>query len=284
MMKISVFSNLKKEQNYLIATHVCEYLEKFCEKIYVSDEFRNDFSAEVCFIKKDEMMKLCDLAIAIGGDGTTLEVAKEASFYNKMVLGINVGRLGFMSGLEKDELELLNCLASGEYAVDERMMIKASVFKDDALVSEHHCLNDAVVTRGGYARLLDITVTSEGRIVTQTRADGMIVSTPTGSTAYSMAAGGPVLSPDNSCFVVTPICPHSLLNRSVVFSSDKELELFVENDIHNNCFLAIDGKESIPIDNEVKIIIDKSQFTAKLIKIKPDNFYEILNKKIIERR
>ena len=238
----------------------------------------------VSFADNDELMKLCDLAVVVGGDGTTLAVAKKAAFLNKTVLGINAGRLGFMSGLEKDELEMLGKLASGEYTIDERMMLKASVYQNDELISSYHCLNDAVITRGELARLIDVSVMVEGRLATNTRADGMIVSTPTGSTAYSMAAGGPVLSPDNFCFVITPICPHSLLNRSIVFSSDKELTLFVENDVYKNSFLALDGQESIQIENNTKIVISKSEFTAKLIKIKPDNFYEILNKKIIERR
>ncbi len=283
-MKISVFSNLRRDDVYQIAKQAVDVLSKFCEEVYISEKFKDIFDADVTFVPKNKMMELCDLAIAIGGDGTTLSIAKLASLSGKKVLGINAGRLGFMSGLEKDELELLNNLGSGEFEVDERMMLKACVYSNNELVSVHHCLNDAVITRGSLARLIDINVVSEGRIVTQIRADGMIVSTPTGSTAYSMAAGGPVVSPDNSCFVVTPICPHSLLNRSVVFSSDKELEVFIESDVHNNSFLAIDGKESIPIDNESRIVISKSEYKAKLIKIKPDNFYEILNKKIIERQ
>ncbi len=283
-MKISVFSKMNSESTYELCKNTIDVLSKFCEKVYICEKFKDRFDANVCFAKEDELMSLCDLAIAIGGDGTTLFVAKEAAISGKMVLGINAGRLGFMSGLEKNELDLLNKLADNEFSVDERMMIKAEVSRRDGSCSTYHCLNDAVITRGGLARLIDISVMSENRLITETRADGMIVSTPTGSTAYSMAAGGPVLSPDNSCFVVTPICPHSLLNRSVVFPSDKSLTLFVENDVDNNAFLAIDGKESIPIDNETKISISKSEYTAKLIKIKPDNFYEILRKKIIERR
>ena len=146
------------------------------------------------------------------------------------------------------------------------------------------CLNDAVITRGDLARLIDVTVKSDGRVITKNRADGMIIATPTGSTAYSMAAGGPVVSPDNSCFVVTPICPHSLVNRSIVFSSDKELEITVENDKNNTSYLSIDGEKSVTVTKNSKIIISKSEYVAKLIKIKPDSFYEILNKKLLERR
>ncbi|MBE6720790.1 MAG: NAD(+)/NADH kinase [Ruminococcaceae bacterium] len=225
-----------------------------------------------------------DLAIAVGGDGTTLSVAKRASFKNKPTLGINAGRLGFMSGLEKNELNLLKNVVSGNCITEERMMLKTTVIQNGVVSGTYHCLNDAVISRGDIARLIDINVFCEERQVTKTRADGMIVSTPTGSTAYSMAAGGPVVSPDNSCFVVTPICPHSLVNRSIVFSSDKELVLTLANDTNNNVYLSIDGESSIPVNSDTKIIISKSEFTAKLIKVKPDNFYEILNKKIIERR
>ena len=181
-----------------------------------------------------------------------------------------------MSGLERDELSLLNRLVSGEYEVEERMMINARLMSENG-IQNFICLNDAVITRGDLARLIDVTVKSDGRVITKNRADGMIIATPTGSTAYSMAAGGPVVSPDNSCFVVTPICPHSLVNRSIVFSSDKELE-------NNTSYLSIDGEKSVTVTKNSKIIISKSEYVAKLIKIKPDSFYEILNKKLLERR
>lgn len=188
-----------------------------------------------------------------------------------------------MSGLERDELSLLNRLVSGEYEVEERMMINARLMSENG-TQNFICLNDAVITRGDLARLIDVTVKSDGRVITKNRADGMIIATPTGSTAYSMAAGGPVVSPDNSCFVVTPICPHSLVNRSIVFSSDKELEITVENDKNNTSYLSIDGEKSVTVTKNSKIIISKSEYVAKLIKIKPDSFYEILNKKLLERR
>jgi len=234
---------------------------------------------EIC-----DSVKPSDIAIAVGGDGTTLGVAKKASMLGMPTLGINAGRLGFMSGLERNELDLLKNLVSGDYKVEHRMMLRAEVYKDGEISGIYHCLNDAVISRGYLARLIDIEVRCEGRRVNNSMADGMIVSTPTGSTAYSMAAGGPVVSPDTSCFVVTPICPHSLVNRSIVFSSDKELELRVGRDENNNAFLSLDGAESVPVDTSSKILISKSEYTAGLIKLKPENFYEILNNKLIERR
>ncbi|MBQ9228659.1 MAG: NAD(+)/NADH kinase [Eubacterium sp.] len=225
-----------------------------------------------------------DLIIAVGGDGTTLNIAKQAALYGLETLGINAGRLGFMSGLERNELSLLSELVNGCYTVDERMMLCARICEAGKPDREYHALNDAVITRGDWARLIDISVLCDGRAVTDTRADGLIVSTPTGSTAYTMAAGGPVVSPDNACFIVTPICPHSLMNRSIIFPADKELEVCVGSDKNNGSYISIDGNESIPISVNSKIVISKSRYTAKLIKLKPDNFYEILNKKILERR
>lgn len=290
-MIISIFPNFNNDVA-AVTEEVINTVIKADSNVLVNAENSADISKLV--IDNPEKIHFCDeeaqfdegdIAIAIGGDGTTLNVAKKASFKNKPTLGINAGRLGFMSGLEKNELGLLEQLCNGKsFTIEERMMIKAVVEKDNECVGTYHCLNDAVITRGDVARLIDIDVKCDGRNVTNTRADGMIVATPTGSTAYSMAAGGPVLSPDNSCFVVTPICPHSLINRSIVFSSDKELLLSVSNDKNNNVFLSIDGSQSIPINKEHTIRITKSRNSAKLIKIKPDNFYEILNKKLIERR
>ena len=180
---------------------------------------------------------------------------------------------------------MLDMLVNGDYFIEKRMMLKATLYnKHNEMLGKYHCLNDAVITRGDLARLIDIHVTENGREITNTRADGMIVATPTGSTAYSMAAGGPVVSPDNSCFVITPICPHSLINRSIVLSSDKTIEMTVSNDVNNQAFLSIDGSTSIPIDSNNRIEITTSKYSAKLIKLKPENFYEILNKKLIERR
>ncbi len=272
-MKISIFANFNNDGVNELTQSIVNELKLLQIEYDIVDYLTMDRDTALLH------MKDCDLSISVGGDGTTLNVAKIAAEANKATLGINAGRLGFMSGLEKNELKLLKNLVDGSYEIEERMMLSATI---DG--KEYHCLNDAVISRGDLARLIDISVYSDGREVTTSRADGMIFSTPTGSTAYSMAAGGPVLSPDNHCYVVTPICPHSLINRSIVFSSDKMLDVTVNNDKNNNAYLSIDGEKSIPIQSNMHITIAKSSLTAKLIKIKPDNFYEILNKKIVERR
>lgn len=283
-MKISIFPNFNNDGVLQTCEEICKELDKLGVEYSVAKCNESDETGTLpLFFDTNELIENCDIVIVVGGDGTTLNVAKAASLHNKLTLGINAGRLGFMSGLERDELSLLNRLVSGDYEVEERMMINARLLSENG-IQDFICLNDAVITRGDLARLIDVTVKSDGRVITKNRADGMIIATPTGSTAYSMAAGGPVVSPDNSCFVVTPICPHSLVNRSIVFSSDKELEITVENDKNNTSYLSIDGEKSVTVTKNSKIIISKSEYVAKLIKIKPDSFYEILNKKLLERR
>lgn len=283
-MKISIFPNFNNDGVLQTCEEICKELDKLGVEYSVAKCNESDETGTLpLFFDTNELIENCDIVIVVGGDGTTLNVAKAASLHNKLTLGINAGRLGFMSGLERDELSLLNRLVSGDYEVEERMMINARLMSENG-TQDFICLNDAVITRGDLARLIDVTVKSDGRVITKNRADGMIIATPTGSTAYSMAAGGPVVSPDNSCFVVTPICPHSLVNRSIVFSSDKELEITVENDKNNTSYLSIDGEKSVTVTKNSKIIISKSEYVAKLIKIKPDSFYEILNKKLLERR
>lgn len=284
-MIFSIFPNLNNTSVKAILSDVISALLNLNANIYLPIEYKDTYNGiDICFGDYDEIMSACDIAVAIGGDGTTLNVAKKASLKNKPVLGINAGRLGFMSGIERDELNLLENLVSGNYKIDERMMLKARIFEDNVQKSVHHCLNDIVISRGNFARLIDISVICDGRNVSNTRADGVIIATPTGSTAYSMAAGGPVVSPEADCIIETPICPHSLMDRSIIFSADKELIIKASNDVRNIPILTVDGQEAVNLSPESEIHVSVSELKTKLIKLKPENFYEILNKKIIERR
>lgn len=284
-MIISIFPNLNNSSVNNILSEVISVLSKFNTTICLPSECRDTYcNNDVSFDIGDRIISKCDAAIAIGGDGTTLNIAKKASYQGKPVLGINAGRLGFMSGIERDELELLENLVKGKYKIDERMMLKAQVFEDGVQKSVHHCLNDIVISRGNFARLIDISIICDGRTVSNMRADGIIISTPTGSTAYSMAAGGPVVSPQADCIIETPICPHSLMDRSIIFSTDKELIVRASNDMRNMPVMTVDGQEAVNLSVDSEVSVTVSELKTKLIKLKPENFYEILNKKIIERR
>ena len=284
-MIISIYSSSVNSKVKVIISDVIETLLKLNIDIYISSDYFEEFKdTKVKFAESDELISLCDIAIVIGGDGTTLNVAKISSKFNKPLLSINAGRLGFMSGLEKDELSMLDALVTNDYKLENRMMLMAQIIKDNNVLGTYHCLNDFVISRGNFSRLIDISISSEDRMVKNMRADGLIISTPTGSTAYSMAAGGPVVSPDANCIIATPVCPHSLIDRSIIFSSDNELSVKVSNDLDNSATLNVDGNEGIEIKSDYEIKVTKSPLVTKLIKIKPDNFYEILNNKLVERR
>lgn len=281
-MVISVFPNLNNNGVSELAFDVIKILTDGGADVYVQNEYKPIFkSTKAKFENFDKAMSLCDCAIAIGGDGTTLNIAKKAAFLNKSALGINAGRLGFMSGIERDELSLLTKLINKEYIIDERAMLKATIEKDGEVLSSHHCLNDIVVSRGNFARLIDVTITCDGRSVSNMRSDGVIISTPTGSTAYSMAAGGPVVSPEADCIIETPICPHSLMDRSIIFSADKELIVTANNDQNNSPIMTVDGQEAVNLTPGCQIHIKKSDITTKLIKLKPENFMKFSTKRLL---
>ena len=179
----------------------------------------------LCFLKKESMLQQCDLMIAIGGDGTFIHAAHDAARYDKEILGINAGSLGFLAGLEKTELHLLRALTEENYQIDKRMMLCVEHYEGRMLLEKHYCLNDAVFARGTSMRLCDISVHCGSSHVNDYFADGVIFATPTGSTAYSLSAGGPVLEPTIESVILTPICPHSLFSRSLIFRPESVFTL-----------------------------------------------------------
>lgn len=284
-MKITISPNLGLRGVVELTKEMISILQKLGAKISLDERHYAIFcECDVEFLATEALYATCDAAIAVGGDGTMLRAAKKAALYNKPALGINAGRLGFMSGLEKNELQHLHDLIDGRYSVDKRMMLKADILQDGKLIYSRHCLNDAVISRGNLARLIDIEVSTHEEKIASYLADGIIIATPTGSTAYSLAAGGPIVSPHNKCVVLTPICPHSLMSRSTILGADQVLEVRANNDKNANSFLTVDGEEAYELGGNCVVQISMSQFTAQLIKIKSESFYDILGKKLGERR
>ena len=230
-----------------------------------------------------EGLQKCDLVIAVGGDGTIIHAAKHAAMTSKPVLGINVGRLGFMAGLEVNELEKLDDLAAGRYSLEERLMLQVDLIHKDTR-STYFALNDAVISRGSLSRILDFKVLFNHSDMCDYRADGLIFSTPTGSTAYSLSAGGPVVDPSMECILLTPICPHALFARSVVFHQDAELEVYATCGEDSEIFLTVDGEAAVPVSKDGLLCIQRAAYVAQIVRLKQNNFYEVLNQKLAERR
>jgi NAD+ kinase len=211
-----------------------------------------------------------------------LKVAAKASRHNIPLIGINLGRIGFMSEIENDEIYLLDNLFTGGYEIKNRMMFDVEIIKNNGdILSVGTALNDAVVTHGTLAKLIETDVVCDGIKITKYRADGVIAATPTGSTAYSMSAGGPIIDPNIECICLTPICPHSLASRPLIFSHGSVLEI-INKDINSDVYLTIDGQVNIKLDENDTVRIKKSGFTSKLISIKKHGFYDVVRAKISE--
>lgn len=285
-MKIAIMPNLTKENAQLHTASVIRKLKELGASVLMHGAIGEFFPGDSVLFYDDffQMIRDCDLVIAVGGDGTIIHAAKHAAMENKPVLGVNVGHLGFVAGLEVNELDRLADLLSGGYRVQERMMLEATLpTRPDSPV--FYALNDAVVSRGGKFRILDFAVSYKDNNICQYRGDGLIVGTPTGSTAYSLSAGGPVVDPSIHCILLTPICPHSLFTRPVVFGGDARLGIRASTDYSDGeILLTMDGEKSVNVAAGECMEFRKSNLTVKLIDLRHQNFYEVVNEKLSERR
>lgn len=281
-MKIAVLPNLDKKQARFHTLRVIEKLLSLGTEVLMEKRLKPFFDKpEITFFPEfDEMLRSCDLMIAIGGDGTIIHFARHAAEAEKPLLGVNIGRLGFVAELEPDEFQELDKLASGDYQVENRMMLQVS-YTEDGTEKKCHVLNDAVVSRNALSPMPDYQVGFHGMNVCKFRGDGLIVATPTGSTAYSLSAGGPIIDPKLECIIFSPVCSHSLLTRPVVFGPDAVLSVQVDSLPGSEVYLTMDGQISVKItDSAQKIFFSRSERSVQIIHIKEHNFYEIVNEKL----
>lgn len=278
-MIFTIEPNLTRANAYEVTREVCHELDKLGAKYLMKNENRENFSdTGAVFSDENEIYAKADLFITIGGDGTIIRCAKEAIQYKKPVLGINAGRLAFMAGLERHEIHLLKNLLTGEYCVEKRMLLKTELTDGEKVYASDYCVNDTVVTRPGRAKLLEIKVERQGKRLIKYCADGLIISTPTGSTAYSLSAGGPIIDPELESIMLTPICAHSLFARPFVLNSDSEI--FIKVPEEEEVIYYCDGGEAERISPNCYLKITKSDLSAEFIRIKPDTFVDVLNSKL----
>ena len=237
---------------------------------------------EVWYTDIDAGVFDCDVMISVGGDGTILKCARYASRYNKKLLGINCGRLGFMATLEREELSLLNRLTSGDYRVDERMMLSARVISEDGAENVLTALNEAVISSGYGSGIRDFTVLADGVTVSSLRADGLIFSTPTGASAYSLSAGGPLIEPSLDCIEFTQICPHSLFARTMLFSPEKMIEVRFKAEKSVKAALSVDGRPPVSLSESDKLFISRSEQRLRLIDIRGGSYFSAINHKLMQ--
>lgn len=280
MMFAVIEPNLTRIGADKVTYDICAELKKLNINYGFSE--RNAEAALLCGCTAEpdsEIFGKCDIVIAVGGDGSIIRAAKYASVHSKPVLGINAGNVAFMAGLEANELSLLKSLITGNYFVDNRMMLRVEICRNGETVFSEDCLNDAVFARGAEIYLTEMLVDCDGAYVNKFRSDGIVVSTPTGSTAYSFAAGGPVVEPTLESIILTPISPYSKSSRCIIFSSESNLVVRPFNALRP-VYLSCDGGKSVRIPDDAYVSIKKCEKYANFIRIKNDKFWHILDNKI----
>ncbi len=268
-MKISVIANKRKDTDLKILREVRACFEgkadlRIYEDLCIPEAFENT-----------------DIVVALGGDGTIIKVAKMAAKRGVPVCGINMGKVGFLAAAEILEIPLVaEKLLSGDYKIENRMMLEVKIKTKSGESEFMPVLNDIVICRGAYPRMIELRLAAEGDFLDSYRADGAIISTPTGSTAYSLSSGGPVVSPTMELMLLTPICAFDLQTRSMVIPAEKQLTVTVGGKVRATAGVSIDGAEDIAIGIGDKVIIKKSDYSTKLISIGGRSFYGVLRKKL----
>lgn len=277
-MKIGLIVNQTKERAAAIAGEIVAILGDSAELLSPSESPIMGTAVGGC---AEEVIRACDIAVTVGGDGTIIHHAKYAALYKKPLLGVNLGRIGFVANIEPEELGELQKLVTGDYRVQRRMLLTIEKRRGEE-VRSYTAVNEIAIHRDSLSSMVDISVDLDGERIINYRADGMLFSTPTGSTAYSFSAGGPIIDPNMSCILLTPVCPHALSSRQVVFSDRSVLTASVHPGSTLKCYMTVDGQDYVPVSSDDRITVRRAEEELQLIILKEKNFYTLLNEKLKE--
>ncbi len=250
---------------------------KICLPFDVDRSF--ELPKDIRFSKLDRELGNAELVICFGGDGTILHMAKTATRKGIPILGVNIGTMGFMAELESTELDKLARLANDDFTLDKRMMLDVTVHRDRDIIFHDICLNDVVITKGAVARIVHLSVKCDGVQAMECGGDGVIIATPTGSTAYSLSAGGPIVEPEAHNIIITPICAHEVGSRCIVASPKRVIGVELVQNARRNAFLSVDGGKAVRLNMGDQVTIKRSNFETKLVRLKDRSFYDVVNSK-----
>jgi len=303
MLKIMICVNPNKDKDLANTKKLLSFLSGYNVSVIMSDIFKrpyfdnpplsstllNEYSIE--YLPEYAAFKKADICCVFGGDGTIIKVAKKIAQAGGYIIGFNMGRVGYLAELEVGEINLLDKLLRVESAdkieelpditIDRRMMIKCEIIRSGKTVFTSNALNEVVISKGAVSRMAGLKLMCNGKNIITYRADGIIISTPTGSTAYCMSAGGPIIDPGLDCICAVPVCPYLCLNNgAVVFSGDSTIDVKFNADKINEAFCTVDGKITKTIYDGDTVRITKSQGDVKLVRLKEIDFYSRLNDKM----
>ena len=284
-MKIILSPNPYRDKGFQCARRAREILTAAGAETAVIFPFevegeRVSFPGDMTPVSPAEAYRGADMMVCFGGDGTILHAAKDAERHRIPVLGVNLGSVGFMAELETDQLELLERLVKKDYIMEERMMLDVTVRRGGKTVCRDTALNDAVVSKGTVARIVELSVKADGALIGRFPGDGVIVATPTGSTAYSMSAGGPIVEPTADNIIVTPICPHLLHSRSFVLGGERTVSVILDENSGKTACLSVDGGRAFRLKPGDQVEIRRSRYRPRLIKLTGRSFYTVMDQKL----
>lgn len=234
---------------------------------------------DIRFARLDKELHNAEAVICLGGDGTILHMAKLATRHRIPVIGVNIGTMGFIAELESSELHELARLAADDFSLDSRMMLDVIVKRGQDVIFHDIALNDATITKGAVARIVHLNVCCDSVQAMDFGGDGLIISTPTGSTAYSLSAGGPIVEPDARNFIITPICAHDVVTKCIVTSDKRNISVQLSRNARRNAFLSVDGGRAFKINTGDVVQITCSKLETKLIRLKNRSFFDVVNNK-----
>lgn len=280
MQCIGIYLNPNKNNVLPVIHTAVKYLQSRGIKVLIPEDWAAAMLLPELAADREAMKRRITLALTFGGDGTLLNVAKEVAQTGIPVCGVNLGHLGFLTQIEVSDLERgLERLITGDYFTEQRLMLDPVIVRNGEDLPLQPALNDVVITKGGFARIIRLHLYVSGQLTESYSADGLIIATSTGSTGYSLSAGGPIISPHVKVTVVTPICPHTLNSRSIVISEEEEIAITVQS-AHDDIALTVDGQKAYHLFTDDKVFVRRSSLQALLVRFPDRGFYETLHSKL----
>ena len=283
MKNIILTPNPYRDKNFQTVRNAIEVLKdaglnpRVCLPFDIDRNY--ELPKDIRFHRLDREIGNAEMVICFGGDGTILHMAKAATKRDIPILGVNIGTMGFMAELESSELDKLALLADGNYMLDHRMMLDVTIQRDRDIIYHDICLNDVVITKGAVARIVHLQVKCDGVCALESGGDGVIISTPTGSTAYNFSAGGPIVEPDAKNIIITPICAHEVGSRCIVASDRRTVTVEMIHNARRNAYLSADGGRAVRLNMGDVATIRKSNLETKLVRLKDRSFYDVVSAK-----
>lgn len=283
MKNLILTPNPYRDKNFHTVRSAAQILRSAGFQVKICLPFEVDHGYElprdIHFSRLDRELPNADMVVCFGGDGTILHMAKAATRKGIPLLGVNIGTMGFMAELESSELDKLSLLAEGKYRLDSRMMLDVTVQRDRDILFHDICLNDVVITKGAVARVVHLNVKCDGVQAMDFGGDGVILATPTGSTAYSFSAGGPIVEPGADNIIITPICAHDVTSRCIVASGQRIVQVEMSPNARRNAYLSVDGGKAFRLNMGDIATIKKSRLETKLVRLNDRSFYDVVNAK-----